>query len=83
MIIAEAMTARVPVLCSTECGAADLVTKEYGAVLPAANAIDDWSEAAHRLLSGFTPAKNFSRTWKQVASEYRAIYEELLGVAND
>ncbi len=83
MIIAEAMTAQRPVLCSAECGAASLVTKEYGATLPAANGTEDWTNAAHRLLSNFTPAKNFSRTWKQVASEYRAIYEELLGATND
>jgi UDP-glucose:(heptosyl)LPS alpha-1,3-glucosyltransferase len=82
MIIAEAMTARVPVLCSTECGAADLVTEAYGETLPFANETNDWMKVAERLLANPPASKSFSRPWSQVASEYVIIYQKLLDSTN-
>ena len=77
MIIAEAMTVQVPVLCSAECGAASLVTEAYGATLPACNAIEDWMNAADRLLTNPPPSKGFSRPWEQVAWEYLSTYRKI------
>lgn len=77
MIIAEAMTAQVPVLCSAECGAASLVTEAYGATLPAGNATEDWMNAADRLLTNPPPSQGFSRPWEQVAGEYLSTYRKI------
>ena len=82
MIIAEAMTAGIPVLCSTECGASELVTEGFGVHLPASSGTVDWVSETSRMLTDFSPQGTFSRPWEQVALEYLDIYQEVLRSAD-
>ncbi|MDX8411394.1 MAG: glycosyltransferase family 4 protein [Mariprofundaceae bacterium] len=80
MIIAEAMAARVPVLVSSQCGAASEVSQAHGAVLELYAPADAWADAAHVLLAKENSSPGFTRPWRQVAQDYVAIYER---IAND
>jgi UDP-glucose:(heptosyl)LPS alpha-1,3-glucosyltransferase len=78
MVITEAMTSGVPVLCSTECGAAELVDEDFGIQLPFSASIKEWYAAASAILKDSYPKKIFSRAWHQVATEYLNIYKNNL-----
>jgi glycosyltransferase involved in cell wall biosynthesis len=77
MVVAEAMAMQVPVLCSKECGAADDVENEFGAVMGYDAPDAEWADAASSLLDGERPPHPFERSWKQVADEYLALYREV------
>lgn len=76
MIIAEAMSAGVPVLCSSECGASELIDEQLGAHFPVSTETESWVLTAEKLLRESFPMKTFSRTWSQVADEYVQLYQE-------
>jgi UDP-glucose:(heptosyl)LPS alpha-1,3-glucosyltransferase len=76
MIIAEAMSIGVPILCSRECGASELVDNERGVHLPALAEKESWLLAAEHLLGKPVPLKRFSRTWAQVSHEYLELYQK-------
>lgn len=78
MVVSEAMTSGVPVLCSTECGAAELVDEDFGIQLPFSASIKEWYAAASAILKDSYPKKTFSRPWYQVATEYLKIYKNNL-----
>lgn len=77
MVISEAMAARVPVLISDVCGAAEHVTAASGAVLPLSAPLEAWAEALDQQLSRVEPVPQFERSWGQVAQEYVEIYSEI------
>lgn len=81
MVVSEAMTIGVPVLCSTECGASELVTERFGVHLPADADEAMWHEAASQLLCAEKSEASFSRSWEQVTREYKYIYERILSSA--
>ncbi len=74
MVISEAMAARVPVVISDVCGAAEHVTAASGAVLPLSASLDSWVDALDQQLSRIAPVPPFERSWCQVAQAYEAIY---------
>jgi UDP-glucose:(heptosyl)LPS alpha-1,3-glucosyltransferase len=76
MIIPEAMSVGVPILCSSECGASELVDSQRGLHLPAVADTQSWLLAAEQLLEKPFPFKRFSRTWAQVAHEYLVLYQK-------
>ncbi|WP_217448225.1 glycosyltransferase family 4 protein [Rhodoferax sp. BAB1] len=79
MVITEAMSARLPVVVSDVCGAAEEVSTEAGSVLSLDKSVQDWADAVDRLLERRTPAPSYVRGWEQVAGEYEDIYADLQG----
>ena len=78
MVISEAMAARIPVVISDVCGAAEQVMPEAGSVLPLSAAIDAWASAVERQLTRSDPVPEYDRSWGRVAQEYEHIYSEVL-----
>ena len=78
MVISEAMAARVPVVISDVCGAAEQVTPDAGAVLPLDASIEAWAHAVEQQLTRSDPVPQYDRSWGQVAQEYEHIYSEIL-----
>ncbi|MDX8379840.1 MAG: glycosyltransferase family 4 protein [Gallionella sp.] len=80
MVISEAMTARVPVVISDVCGAAEQVTPDAGAVLPLTASIEAWAHAVEAQLSRVDAVPPFDRSWARVAQEYEEVYRGVLAV---
>jgi len=78
MVISEAMAAKVPVVISDVCGAAEHVSVASGAVLPLSAPLDAWVSALDQQLSRSEPVPQFERSWRKVAQEYGKIYAEIL-----
>ena len=77
MVITEALSFGVSVLCSSECGAAEVVCANAGSVLPENYHFKEWSTSANSLLTcpnQFT----YSRSWNSCAEEYRKVYKTIL-----
>ncbi|MHB1116107.1 glycosyltransferase family 4 protein [Sideroxydans sp.] len=77
MVISEAMAARVPVVVSDVCGAADQVGCCAGAVLPLNSSIEAWAKAVEEQLRRIQDVPEFVRDWKEVAFELVACYVEI------
>lgn len=80
MVISEAMSARVPVVISDVCGAAEHVTQDAGSVLPLDASIVTWADAVEQQLNRSEPVPQFDRSWGRVAQEYELIYREILNL---
>lgn len=78
MVISEAMAARVPVVISDVCGAAEHVTPDAGAVLPLSASTDAWADAVLQQLNRSEPVPQFDRSWGRVAREYEQLYSAIL-----
>ena len=78
MVVAEAMTLRVPVLCSNQCGAANDVINDHGQVLDYNCSDSEWANCATSILKAKRPEKAFQRTWGAVSLEYARIYQDLV-----
>lgn len=78
MVISEAMAARVPVVISDVCGAAENVTQDAGSVLPLDASIVTWAGAVEQQLNRNEPVPQFDRSWGKVAQEYESVYRETL-----
>ena len=76
MVIAEAMAARVPVVISDACGAAEQVTLDAGAVLPLSASIETWAGAVEQQLKRDAPVPRYEHGWDRVAKEYEHLYGE-------
>lgn len=78
MVISEAMAARVPVVISDVCGAAEHVVPDAGSVLPLVASIETWASAVEQQLTRQEPVPIFERSWHKVAQEYELIYREVI-----
>jgi UDP-glucose:(heptosyl)LPS alpha-1,3-glucosyltransferase len=78
MVIAEAMAARVPVVISDVCGAAEHVTANAGSVLSLDASIDSWARSVEKQLNRREVVPQFDRSWLKVAQEYEMIYGGIL-----
>jgi UDP-glucose:(heptosyl)LPS alpha-1,3-glucosyltransferase len=78
MVISEAMAARVPVVISDVCGAAEHVSQDSGSVLPLSASVDAWASAVEQQLTRKGPVLQFERSWGRVAQEYELIYREII-----
>ncbi len=74
MVISEAMAARVPVVISDVCGAAEQVTPDAGTVLSLNAGLDAWVCAIEEQLSRTDTVPQYMRSWREVAQEYEIIY---------
>lgn len=81
MVISEAMAARVPVLVSDVCGAAEQVAADAGAVLSLETSEAAWAAAVDQQLSRSQPVPQFARGWDEVARECERIYGEIFPMA--
>jgi len=75
MVVIEAMAARVPVVISDVCGAADYVTPAHGEILALNTGVQAWVDACDRQLSRAVGPPGFERGWDQVAKEYLLVYK--------
>ena len=77
MVVVEALSLNVPVLCSTETGAHE-VLGDFGNHLPSNSSLGEWTEAVQQVLSLNVPEVPFSRGWDQVAQDYCREYQSIL-----
>ena len=76
MVISEALSMGVPVLCSSECGAAECIGSENGLSLPSDEKLSTWVGNAEKIISE-NYRINYEMSWEQVASKYHQIYKRL------
>ncbi|ADE13101.1 glycosyltransferase family 4 protein [Sideroxydans lithotrophicus] len=77
MVITEAMAARVPVVVSDACGAAEQVDAEAGEVVKLDMPVQQWVNAVSRQLDRVQAPVPFVRGWDVVAREFVAIYDDV------
>jgi len=77
MVISEAMAARVPVVVSDVCGAAEQVTAGRGEVIRLQASITEWVMALDKLLTRKYPVTGFARGWDMLALEYAGAYRDV------
>ena len=78
MVISEAMAARVPVVVSDLCGAAEQVTSGRGVVVSLQASEMEWSVAVEEQFERSHPMPGFVRGWDLVAQEFVLIYERII-----
>ena len=76
MVISESLAMGVTPLCSSECGASEIIKEGTGASLPHNSEISIWAEKASELLES-NYVVDYRRDWSTVASEYKKIYSEI------
>ena len=79
MVVAESLSIGIPVLCSKETGASDLLNLEY--TLNYQDDIGLWCDVLKEILAQSNdnfPKRSKIDTWQQVASKYYSNYKDLL-----
>ena len=80
MVVTEAMTRGIPVLVSSQTGAASEVDDARGQVLSLTASNEDWIDAAENLCNRPLPEEvPYQRSWDQVAAEYIEVYQKVGG----
>lgn len=77
MVIAEAMSCKVPVLVSDACGAAVDVSSIHGSVFSLNDSLDAWVKESDSWLNHNQKLSSYQRTWGQVAEEYLEQYQQI------
>ncbi len=77
MVISEAMAARVPVVISDVCGAAEQVHTDSGTVLSLHADLEDWVKAVDAQLSRTDLPPAYTHGWDKVAEEMEMNYRKL------
>ena len=80
MVITEALSAKVPVLCSSECGASIHVPRGICSTISFESHTDLWVRHLKKMLeqSHLGQLPFFSRPWENVAKDYLRAYESVL-----
>lgn len=78
MVVTEAMAARVGVVVSDRCGAADDISPAHGVVVTGEGDLHPWVEACGTMLARAEAPPGYRRSWRDVALEYAVLYERLL-----
>lgn len=74
MVIAEALSLGIPVVCSSQCGAASVNPSKEG-VLDYDSPLDHWVNATSQAMLA-SRKKITARSWSMVASEYAQLYAD-------
>ena len=77
MVIAEALSVGIPVICSSECGASFHVPQDNCLSLPFDRPTELWAKYVFEIL-GKSPNNHFprfSRPWQNVAEDYIKVYQ--------
>jgi UDP-glucose:(heptosyl)LPS alpha-1,3-glucosyltransferase len=76
MVLSEAMSCGVPVVCSDQCGCVEHLRSDGLRVLPQAAPIADWVRSCAELAGkSFLPSP--SRTWSDIALEHEDLYADI------
>jgi UDP-glucose:(heptosyl)LPS alpha-1,3-glucosyltransferase len=77
MVITEALSTGVPVVISDRCGAASELPIDSGEVLALDARIEQWAAACSRQLDRSTSPPPYRRSWRNLATEYAVLYQQL------
>lgn len=77
LVIIEAMSACVPVVVSSNCGACTEVSPEHGAVLDPSEPLAVWAKVVAKMLDAHITPPGYHRTWETCAEAYMDIYKTL------
>lgn len=78
MVITEALSFGVPVLCSSECGAAEIISERYkSSALSHQSKNEFWLNELESIFSNKKSMEIYTRSWEQVALEYLSVYESI------
>lgn len=77
MVISEAMAAKVPVVVSDVCGAAEQVTAGRGEVIPLQASVHEWGVAIDKQLARKEQLMGFTRSWDVLAREHTNLYKDV------
>ena len=78
MVISEALCMQVPVICSSECGASEVLLNTSCCHLPEGQSDENWVKSTDEILGTQKPHFQFPRKWNKVAEEYKLLYEKIL-----
>ena len=82
MVISEAMSSRIPVVVSSACGAAKDVQAQSGTVVSLDAALSNWVDALQIQLQRTDLPPPFTRSWKEIAREYKRVYLQCISMKN-
>lgn len=77
MVVAEAMSCKVPVVVSDACGAAADVSSDFGSVLSIHSPLEEWVKESERWLRNSSNLPKYNRPWSQVVHEYLFHYQKI------
>ena len=78
MVIPEALSRGIPVLCSKECGAAEIIPEGQGDSLMQNEPDHIWVSLVTKLLTNKSRSdSSYERPWSKVAKEYTEIYKKI------
>lgn len=77
MVIAEAMSCRVPVVISDLCGASSDVSPENGSILSLEDSAVKWASTVDSWLINKNSTQGYKRTWSSVAHDYLNHYLQI------
>jgi UDP-glucose:(heptosyl)LPS alpha-1,3-glucosyltransferase len=77
MVIAEAISCRVPVVVSDACGVASDIPKDSGSVLSLNSTLDEWVNKSELWLNKTKDILSYERPWSKVAEEYLTEYQKI------
>lgn len=77
MVISEALAMGIPVLCSSECGASEVLDNASGCKLAEFRPVKDWAVAANKILENREFEISYDLQWRQVAKEYVDLYNRM------
>ena len=77
MVIAEALFLKIPVICSTQCGASIYEQKAALTVLDESAPISDWVKEVNYLLEQKEPNFPQITNWRSIASQYINLYRNV------
>jgi UDP-glucose:(heptosyl)LPS alpha-1,3-glucosyltransferase len=78
MVISEALCMHVPVICSSECGASEVLSKSSSFHIPEAEPDARWVQSTNEILGISKSQFPAPRKWDKVAEEYKLLYEGIL-----
>ena len=77
MVIAEALFLKIPVICSTQCGASIYEQKGALTVLDESAPISDWVKEVNSILEQKEPNFPQITNWRSIASQYINLYRNI------
>ncbi len=78
MVIGESLNMKVPVLCSLESGAAEILSEETRLSLSVEEDDEQWCLKAEELLDLPRSEIQYDATWYSVAKSYLLVYQSIL-----
>ena len=77
MVISEALCMHVPVICSSECGASEVLSKSSSFHIPEGQSDASWVQSAEEILRISKLRFLSPKRWDDVAKEYEQLYKKI------